>query len=361
MPAEWILALTVAAAAAAFVVIWLGIRRTSRRRMGVGPADPAPTPVLPDQRVVFILNPVKNGAAEARRQVEAACEAAGWSPPLVLETTPDDPGHGQAKRALEERADVVIAGGGDGTIRVVASELSGTQVPMGVLPLGTGNLLARNLGLEPSALQANINVALHGVIRKIDTADITLENEATGMRVEDSFLVIAGIGVDADVLADTRDDLKRRFGWVAYSEAGVRHLAGQRKRVMVSIDGGPAQLRKVRSILLANCGKLPAGIDFIPTAEIDDGEIDIVVLSPRSVVGWLWIAAKTLVRHTAPIPVIEYHRGRTVRITAHDPMGTQLDGDPSGPVTSLTVEVRPRSLAVRTESIPSADSARPAA
>jgi diacylglycerol kinase (ATP) len=360
MPAEWILALTVAAAAAAFVAIWLGIRRTFRRRTEAGPADP-PAPVLPDQRVVFILNPVKNGAAEARIQVEAACAAAGWSRPLVLETTPDDPGHGQAKRALEERPDVVIAGGGDGTIRVVASELCGTQVPMGVLPLGTGNLLARNLGLEPSALQANINVALHGVIRKIDTADITLENEATGARREDSFLVIAGIGVDADVLADTRDDLKRRFGWMAYSEAGVRHLAGQRKRVMVSIDGRPAQLRKVRSILLANCGRLPAGIDFIPTAEIDDGEIDIVVLSPRSVVGWLWIAGKTLVRHTAPIPVIEYHRGRTVRITAHDPMGTQLDGDPSGPFTSLTVEVKPRSLAVRTESIPSADGARPAA
>ena len=123
---------------------------------------------------------------------------------------------------------------------------------------------------------------------------------------------------------------------------------------MVSIDDGPAQPRKVRSILFANCGKLPAGIDFIPTAEIDDGELDIVVLSPRSVAGWLWIAAKTLVRHNAPIPVIEYHRGRKVRITTQEPMGSQLDGDPTGPVTSLTVEVKPRSLAVRTESVAAA-------
>ena len=166
-------------------------------------------------------------------------------------------------------------------------------------------------------------MALHGVIRKIDTADITLENEATGMRVEDSFLVIAGIGVDADVLADTRDDLKTPVRLDGLLGSRCPPPGRQRKRVMVSIDGGPAQLRQVRSILLANCGRLPAGIDFIPTAEIDDGEIDIVVLSPRSVVGWLWIAAKTLVRHTAPIPVIEYHR-------ADDPdHRTRADGHPA--------------------------------
>jgi diacylglycerol kinase family enzyme len=243
----------------------------------------------------------------------------------------------------------VLAGGGDGTIRVVTGELAGTDVPFGLVPLGTGNLLARNLGINPGQLDANILTALHGADRRIDTATITLRNSVTGTSTTESFLVIAGIGLDAQVLADTKDDLKRKYGWLAYSEAGVRNLPGKRKKVTISIDDGPAQTRSIRSILFANCGKLPAGIDFIPSATVDDGELDIVVMSPRNALGWIRIAAKTLLRHNARIPVIDYYRGRKVTVTAHEPMGTQLDGDLSGDVTSLTVQVRPSALSVRVD------------
>ncbi|MCG2624224.1 diacylglycerol kinase family lipid kinase [Arthrobacter sp. I2-34] len=348
MDTQWVVGLAVAIVAAAVLLSWLSVRRIPRPR-------PEQTGTLPPprsagiQRVALVLNPIKNDAETARRKIAAACAEAGWDDLLVLETTLEDPGHSQTRRALAAGADVVLAGGGDGTLRVVASELAGGEVPVGLVPLGTGNLLARNLGMDPNDLDTSIHTALHGEARRIDTATITLENRHTGTVTHDTFLVMAGIGLDAEVLAATRDELKKRIGWMAYSEAGVRHLPGKRQRVVISLDDGPAEHRRIRSVLFANCGRMPAGIHFVPDALVDDGELDIVVLSPRSVFGWLWIGAKTVLKHRAPIPVIDYIRARKIRITAPEPMNTQLDGDLSGLVTALTVQVQPASLSVRVD------------
>ena len=98
-------------------------------------------------RAALIVNPTKTDVRRLASVAEAICRFEGWSPPLVLETTVDDSGEGAATRALDEGVDVVIAAGGDGTIRAVASALAGTSTPMGIVPLGTGNLLARNIDL----------------------------------------------------------------------------------------------------------------------------------------------------------------------------------------------------------------------
>jgi diacylglycerol kinase (ATP) len=127
---------------------------------------------------------------------------------------------------------------------------------------------------------------------------------------------------------------------------------------LISLDNGPAEHRRIRSVLFANCGRMPAGIHFVPDALVDDGELDIVVLSPRSVLGWLWIGAKTVLKHPAPIPVIEYIRAKKIRITASEPMHTQLDGDLSGLATSLTVQVQPASLSIRVDPVALRDNPR---
>ncbi|MFD1213931.1 diacylglycerol/lipid kinase family protein [Arthrobacter sp. GCM10027362] len=351
MDTQWVVGLAVAIAAVALVLSWLSARHLPRPRPEQVPPATTPARAAGLQRVALVLNPIKNDAEAARQKIVAACAEAGWDEPLVLETTVEDPGHSQTRRALAAGADVVLAGGGDGTLRVVASELAGGKVPVGLVPLGTGNLLARNLGMDPNDLDTNIRTALHGTSRRIDTATITLENRHTRKVARDTFLVMAGAGLDAEVLAATRDELKKRIGWMAYSEAGVRHLPGKSRRVTVSFDDGPAEHRRIRSILFANCGRMPAGIHFVPDALLDDGELDIVLLSPRSVVGWLWIGAKTVLKHPAPIPVIDYIRAKKIRITAHEPINTQLDGDLHGHVTSLTVQVRPASLAVRVDPV----------
>ena len=312
----------------------------------------------PRQRVAVIVNPIKKTDVDIRGLIDGICRDEGWDEPLWLETSKDDPGRGMARKALEAGVDLVIAAGGDGTVRCVAAELVGTNTPLGLLPLGTGNLLARNLGLPVADLPASVRAALHGQQRRIDMGTMTLENAVTGQGSSSAFLVMGGIGLDAEVLAATRDDLKKRVGWMAYSEAGVRLLPGRRTKMSISLDGEPPRVRKVRSILFANIGRLPAGIDFIPEARMDDGLLDVVVMSPRSLAGWLWVAGKVVTKYPKDIPVIDHRRARTVEIRVGQPTRTQLDGDVTGAATTVRVEVNPLALLVRA---PLPDQQRPRA
>ncbi|MHA7218793.1 diacylglycerol/lipid kinase family protein [Arthrobacter sp. MDT1-48-3] len=336
-----------ASAAVASLQTYWSVRRLQQTRTPTASVH-EPTPVAAGpQRVALVLNPSKLQADATRALVEQACSDAGWEPPLVLETTIEDPGTGQAAQALAAGADVVIAAGGDGTVRAVAQALAHQPAALGLLPLGTGNLLVRNLGLPYNDIAGCLRLALHGSERRIDMARIRLRNDRSEVVSEHPFLVMGGVGFDASVVADAKQDLKEKFGWLAYSEAGVRHLPGRRRRISISLDGQPPQSRKVRSLLVANCGKLPAGVDFVPDAVIDDGYLDVVVLSPRSLLGWTWMAAKILSRHRGVIPVISYYRAREVTVWSADPIATQLDGDSSGSITSLTARVDPDALMVR--------------
>ena len=143
-----------------------------------------------------VANPTKTDL-ETRRQVRAVCAAQGWAEPLWLETTVDDPGTGQAHEAIERGADVVLACGGDGTVRAVAEALAGTGVAMGLVPAGTGNLLARTIG-TPQEVAAATRVALAGDDRKIDVGRVRVDDEPD----ERVFLVMAGTGFDAAMLRE---------------------------------------------------------------------------------------------------------------------------------------------------------------
>ncbi|WP_246858481.1 diacylglycerol kinase family protein [Citricoccus sp. SGAir0253] len=303
------------------------------------------------RRVALVLNPIKAEADTVRERVAAAVREAGLPELEVYETTVEDPGQQMTRDAVAGGADVVIAAGGDGTVRFVAEELAGTETSLGVVPLGTGNLLARNLRFPLEDLDACINTALHGTARQIDSIDIKVET-TDGTTVRNTFLVIAGAGVDAEVMGDTRDDLKVKAGWLAYGEAGMRHLPGSRKEISVSLDGGAPRRRKVRSVMVANCGELTAGMDFVPEARFDDGLLDVVMLSPRHVGDWIRIAAKTLTKSRHEIPVMETHQATRCRVVLHEPMAAQLDGDPIGEVRSIDARVRPDSLRIL---VPAAD------
>ncbi len=345
--ADWILYLLIAVALAFAVSSWWGVRRLKALHMRSAVAGDAFDSGLEQQKVAVILNPVKARAEEARATIQRACLAAGWEEPAFFETTAEDPGFTQMQAALAGKPDVVLAGGGDGTVRVVAEALTHTGVAMGLIPLGTGNLLARNLELNVNDLHNNVQTALFGRQRAIDSARMAITNSRTGTYSEHVFLVMAGIGMDAEVLADTNDGLKKAVGWLAYTEAGVRHLPGRRRRVSISLDGNPWQVRKIRSVVFANCGLVPGGIDFIPEAMIDDGMLDAVVLSPRSVFGWLLMYVKIMFKHSGKLPVMATYRCSRIGIRCPEPMPTQLDGDLAGEATSLAVQVEPRSLLVR--------------
>jgi diacylglycerol kinase (ATP) len=344
---DWILYLLTVVALAFAVSSWWGVRKLKALHVRSAVGGDAHQPELGQQRVAVLLNPIKARADEAKATIQRACLTAGWEEPAFFETTAEDPGFSQMKAALAHKPDVVLVGGGDGTVRVAAESLAHTGVAMGLIPLGTGNLLARNVDLDVYDLHGNVQTALFGNQRFIDTARMGIENSRTGHYSEHVFLVIAGLGMDAEVLADTNDGLKKAVGWLAYTEAGMRHLPGRRKKVSISLDGSPEQVRNIRSVLFANCGLVPGGIDFIPQAMIDDGMLDVVVMSPRSALGWLLMYMKVMFKHSGKLPVMTVYRSGRIVIKCPEPMPTQLDGDTSGEATRLTVQVDPRSLLVR--------------
>ncbi|MHA7223804.1 diacylglycerol/lipid kinase family protein [Arthrobacter sp. RHLT1-20] len=344
---DWLLYLVIAGVLAFAASSWWGVRRLKAKHTRSAVWEETHSPDLGQQSVAVVMNPIKAKSAEARELIASACASAGWEPPRFFDTTAEDPGFAQARAAVEYGADVVLVGGGDGTVRVVAEILAGTDIAMGLIPLGTGNLLARNIHLDLYDLQGCVRTALFGHQRFIDTARMRVENSRTGRSADHTFLVIAGIGMDAEVIGDTSDGLKKAVGWLAYTEAGVRHLPGRRKKVSIALDDQPEQSRKIRSVLFANCGLIPGGIDFIPQAMIDDGMLDVVVMSPRSAIGWLAMYWKIVLKHKRTLPVMTYYRSGKITIRCAEPMPTQVDGDPSGAATKVTVQVAPGSLLVR--------------
>lgn len=302
----------------------------------------APAP----QRVAVVINPVKAEADAARDAIVIACRKGGFPDPVFFETAEDDPGFSMARRALEQGFDLVLAAGGDGTVRAVAESLMDDDTPLGLLPLGTGNLLARNLGADLGDPHRNVDIALFGEERAIDMATFRVEL-ADGTVRDHAFCVMGGAGFDAQIMTDTKEELKRLVGWAAYGEAGVRHLFAKPRWARFRIDDGAWQSRRVRSVMAANCGILTAGMVLVPQAKINDGVLDVVVMSPRSTLEWALMAAKVVFRQRRDLPVIEFFAGHKVRVEFYDPIESQVDGDGTGLVTAFESEIRPGALSVR--------------
>ncbi|NVM99832.1 diacylglycerol kinase family protein [Arthrobacter sp. SDTb3-6] len=291
-----------------------------------------------------VINPVKSPGDGFRDEFQSLCREEGWGEPLWLETTEDDPGAGQAREALEAGADVVIAAGGDGTVRCVAEVLAGTGVAMGLLPLGTGNLLARNLGIDVADPLGAARGILAGRDITIDVVRAHLDHSDQGQL----FLVMAGLGYDAAIMANTVDGLKDRIGWLAYVEAGMRQLPGRPVRARISIDGGREVRRRIRSVMVGNCGQLMGGVEMFPDARIDDGVLDLVALSPRGRLGWLGVLAGVFGPAAARNRSVDYLAGKSAAITLAEAQEFQLDGDHLGSARHLRVAVEPGALTIRT-------------
>ena len=295
------------------------------------------------QRAAVVINPVKSPDEQLKSNFFQLCADVGWDEPLWLETSEEDPGRGQAKEALEAGVDVVIAAGGDGTVRCVAEVLAGTDVAMGLVPLGTGNLLARNLGIDLADPISAARDVLEGTETKIDVIKAVVDHADH----EQIFLVAAGLGYDASIMADTVDGLKDRVGWLAYVESGIRNLPGKPVDARISIDGGKEIQRKVRSVMVGNCGKLMGGVEIFPGAVITDGIMDLLTLAPRGKFGWLAVIAGIFGRKSSANQSVQSLAGRTAEISLDQPQEFQLDGDHMGSATHLLVSVDPLALTLK--------------
>ncbi|GMA41362.1 diacylglycerol/lipid kinase family protein [Mobilicoccus caccae] len=330
------------------VVVWSTVRMGGARKDAAGEQPPSePT----HRRVAVVINPIKFAdVGRVQYQLDALAETRGWKIDWH-ETTVEDPGTGQTREATENGAEVVCALGGDGTARAVAAGLVDTGVPMGLLPGGTGNLLARNMEFPIDSLEQCFLIALEGVDRPIDIGRLSVLPEETQDDPKDYyFLVMAGLGFDASVMAQAPEKLKSHLGWPAYVVSGISQLAGHRFEVEVVLDDDLVIHRKVRSILIGNVGRLQGGVELLPDAEVDDGTLDAVILAPKGLSGWAAVALRILTKTRHGHRRVEHLQCHTMRIRlggGHH-QEVQLDGDPIGPARALKATVLQGALVLRT-------------
>ncbi|MDR2379371.1 MAG: hypothetical protein LBD70_08120 [Bifidobacteriaceae bacterium] len=308
------------------------------------------------ERVAFVANPSKNGYIDFKLAAHAMCRELGLGEPVWLETTVESPGTDQAARAaLAEGVRTVVAAGGDGTVRAVAKGLIGTGVPMGVVPLGTANLLARNLKLPLVSSRDALEVALTGSRRQIDVGRLSARAAAGGLVLDkEVFLVISGLGFDAAMVSGTDSALKRRLGWPAYFISGFNHLTDKPVRVRLRDDRGERPVQ-ARSIMFGNCGLLPARLNLVPDADLADGLLDLAMAETRhGLVGWAALAFQ-VVLHSVGIRFtpawasgrMVYRQGESFRVACESDQLVQIDGELVGRAAALHAWVEPLALTVR--------------
>ena len=313
-------------------------------------------------RVAVIVNPTKVDMDDLRAAIDAAEVEAGWGPSIWLETSVDDPGQGRAAEAIAARVTAVLTVGGDGTVRAVAEGMLDSGIPLVLLPAGTGNLLARNLGLSLGKVADSVANAVSGTDQAIDVgiAELTRDD---GSVERHAFVVMVGIGLDAKMIAATNPELKKRVGWLAYVEAVARIVRDvDAVRLRYSLDGAPERTTTIHTLLIGNCGSLPGGVLILPDARIDDGLLDVVAMRPRNLWGWMRVSyavvwengvlhktkmGKRILAADKSVRALRYFQGRRMTLAFERPEEFEIDGEEMGLVTRLSVRVAPASLVVR--------------
>jgi diacylglycerol kinase (ATP) len=292
------------------------------------------------RRLAVVCNPAKVADIDQlKKEIRERCRVVGTKKPLWLETTPDDPGAGMVRRALREGADLIVVCGGDGTVSACAGALVGADVPLALVPAGSGNLLARNLDL-PLERGPALDVAFGSGRRRLDLL------ESSGQR----FAVMAGLGFDAAMIRNTSGKLKAKVGWPTYLIGGARALRGNgRARYEVTMDDGPVLRREAAGVLVGNVGRLQGGLAVLPNAQPDDGLLDVMLLTPHAIRGWPVLALRILLRKPDDGEQATVLRGRRVQITADRPTPLEYDGEEAGESTGITVRVLPGAIVICSE------------
>ncbi|PCE13936.1 diacylglycerol kinase [Microbacterium sp. SZ1] len=300
-----------------------------------------------------IWNPSKPGGDQLRSAVEDVFGDADGTEVEWWETTLEDPGRGQAADAVAAGCDVVVAAGGDGTVRAVAEGLAGTDAALGIVPRGTGNLLARNLSIplnDPSAALIRVR---DGEEKKIDIGWVDVDGE------EHAFVVMVGFGIDAQMLVETDEDLKDRAGWLAYVEAMGRALAGtEMTDIALSLDDGEVQELRGHTMLIGNCGMVQGGIRLLPDAVLDDGQLDMLLVSAEGALQWLDTVRSVVwengirrifgaVDEAVSTNSTTHVAAERISVELSSPQIFEIDGEEVGEVSRFSVRVQPAAISVR--------------
>ena len=292
-------------------------------------------------RAIIITNPA---AARTRpgvvNDVIRTLIAGGWDAEAVATCGPGD-ARRIAEAATAESVDVVAVFGGDGTTMQAAAALVGTDVALGLIPGGTGNLLAGNLRIPAAPVRA-AQALLRSSPKRIDLGRM---ERPDGTHY---FAVACGAGIDARVMVETRSEQKRRWGMMAYVSTTLRLIPEMRSvDYLVTVDGREYDAHAAM-VLVANCGEvIPPFIRLGPGIRPDDGLLDVVAVQANSLGQGVQAVWHLLRSGGSGISerLVGFARGREVRVEGFPPQPAQLDGEPGGE-TPFTASIVPGALSV---------------
>ena len=272
------------------------------------------------------------GLPELRRVLEAE----GIADPFWAEVPKSKKAPAQVQRALKEGAELIFAWGGDGMVQRCVDVLAGSCASLAIIPAGTANLFASNLGI-PEDIEAAVAIGLRGDRREFDVGRFNGER----------FAVMAGAGFDAAMIRDSGDGgLKERIGRAAYVWSGSENLRSKPFRATIEVDGAEWYKGKATCILLGNVGKLVGGIEAFEDARPDDGKLEIGVVTADGVLDWSRMMARAATGSLGDSPFAQRTKARDVKVKLSRKVLYELDGGDRTKVKSFKVKVEPRAISV---------------
>ena len=272
------------------------------------------------------------GLPELRRVLEAA----GVADPFWCEVPKSRKAPAQVRRALDEGAELIVAWGGDGMVQRCVDVLAGSEVALAIIPAGTANLFATNLGI-PSDIEGAVAVGLHGARRRVDLGRFNGER----------FAVMAGAGFDAAMIRDAGDGgLKERLGRVAYVWTGSENLRSKPFRADIEVDGASWYKGKASCILFGNVGKLVGGVEAFEDARPDDGRLELGIVTAEGLLEWGRMIARAAVGPVDKSPLAQTTKARSVKVKLNRKVLYELDGGDRTKVKAFKVKVEPGAVTV---------------
>jgi len=239
------------------------------------------------------------------------------------------------KELLDAGTDLLFVWGGDGTVQRAIDAVGGRPVTLAILPAGTANLFATNLGL-PKDLEACVRIGLHGARRALDVGKVNGER----------FAVMAGAGLDAMMIRDADAGLKDKVGRIAYVWTGAKSAQLDPVKMTIEVDGKPWFEDKATCVLVGNVGEVLGGLSVFPDAVPDDGVFDIGVVTADGWWEWARTLGRSVVGNVGASPFVQTTTGRSFVVRLNAPMPYQLDGGDRKPTTKLKIKVKPEAITV---------------
>jgi diacylglycerol kinase (ATP) len=241
----------------------------------------------------------------------------------------------QVKELLKEDVELIFVWGGDGTVQRVIDAVAGVPVALAILPAGTANLFATNLGI-PKDLEEAVKIGLNGSRRQLDVGLINREH----------FGVMAGTGLDALMIRDADAGLKDKVGRFAYVWTGAKNVRKSSVKMRIDVDGKAWFKGKVSCLLIGNVGDVIGGISAFPDAQPDDGLLNLGVVTASGAMDWVRTLGRSVIGDAQGSPFVETTTGRTFDIRLNKAVPYEIDGGVRKKTKHLKVKVDPGAITV---------------